>query len=68
MVDSNHTGLAVSRFDFVLKKDEIDYPQMFLKECKHIKKKVIRHIHGNIRICFLLFLVGADFFVFRPWA
>ena len=60
-VDSNHTCLAVIRFDFVLKKDEIYYPQVFLKECKHIKKKVIRHIHGNIRICCCFFRRGGFF-------
>ena len=35
--------------DFVLKKDE-NYPQMFLKECKHIEKekKVIIYINDDL--------------------
>ena len=36
--DSNHTCLAVISLDFVLKKDESYYPQIFLKEYKYIKK------------------------------
>ena len=28
----------------VLKKDENDYPQVFLKEYKYIGKEIIRHI------------------------
>ena len=43
-MDSNHTCLAVIDFDSALKKDENYYPQVFLKECKYIKKKVIRYI------------------------
>ena len=43
-LDSNHTCLAVISLDSTLKKDESYYPQVFLKECKYIKKKVIRHI------------------------
>ena len=35
-VGSNHTCLAVISLDFVLKKDESYYPQVFLKECKYI--------------------------------
>ena len=46
-VDSNHTCLAVIRLDSALKKDENYYPQVFLKECKYIKK-VIRHITYGI--------------------
>ena len=34
--------------DFVLKKDENYYSQVFLKECKYIEKKLIRHIHDNL--------------------
>ena len=33
-VDSNHTCLALISLDFVLKKDESYYPQIFLKGCK----------------------------------
>ena len=43
-VDSNHTCLVVISWDSVLKKDENYYSQVFLKECKYINKKVIRHI------------------------
>ena len=35
-VESNHTCLAVISLDFVLKKDESYYLQVFLKECKYI--------------------------------
>ena len=38
-VDSNPTCLAVVSLDSALKKDENYYPQVFLKECKYIKKK-----------------------------
>ena len=47
-VDSNHTCLAVTSLDSALKKDENYYPQVFLKECKYIEKKVVRHIHDNL--------------------
>ena len=43
-VDSNHTCLAVISWDTALKKDDNYYPQVFFKKCKHIGKKVIRHI------------------------
>ena len=46
-VDSNYICLAVISFDSALKKDENYYPQVFLKECKYIKKKIIRHINDN---------------------
>ena len=49
-VDSNHTCLAVISLDSIPKKDENYYPQVFLKECKYIKKKVIRHITQDIKI------------------
>ena len=44
-VDSNHTCLAVISLDSPLKKDENHYLYLFLKECKHIEKKVIRNIN-----------------------
>ena len=44
-VDSNHTCLAVTSLDTALRKDENYYPQVFLKECKYIEKKVVRHIN-----------------------
>ena len=47
-VDSNHTCVAVISLDSALKKDENYYPQVFLKECKYIKKKVFRHINDNL--------------------
>ena len=34
--------VAVISLDSILKKDESYYPQVFLKECKYIEKKVIR--------------------------
>ena len=43
-VNFNHTCLTVITLDFVPKKDESYYPQIFLKECKYIMKKVIGHI------------------------
>ena len=47
-VDSNHTYLAVISLDSAPKKDENYYRQVFLKECKYIQKKVIRHISDNL--------------------
>ena len=47
-VESNHTCLAVISFDSALKKDDNYYLQVFLKECKYINKKVIRHINDNL--------------------
>ena len=44
-VDSNHTRLAGNSLDSALKKDENHYWKMFLKECKFIENKVIRHIN-----------------------
>ena len=31
-----------------LKKDQNNYRQVFLKECKNVEKKVIRHINNNL--------------------
>ena len=45
---SNHTCLVVIILDSALKKDDSHYPQVFLKECKYIEKKVIRHINDNL--------------------
>ena len=47
-LDSNHTCLAVINLDSALKKDDNYYPQVFLKECKYIENKVVRHIHDNL--------------------
>ena len=52
MVDSRHTCLAVISLDSALKKDENYYPQVFLKECKYIDKKVIRHIIDDLETSF----------------
>ena len=45
---SNHTCLAVIILDSALKKDDNYYPQVFLKECKYIEKKLVRHINDNL--------------------
>ena len=47
-MDFNHTCLAGIRLDSALKKDDKYYLQVFLKECKYIGKKVIRHINDNL--------------------
>ena len=47
-MNSNHACLAVISLDSALKKDENYYMQVFLKECKHIEKKVIMHINDNL--------------------
>ena len=47
-LDSNHTCLAVIRFDSAFRKDGNCYSQVFLKECKYIEKKVIRYINDNL--------------------
>ena len=47
-VDSDNNCLTANNLDSALKKDENYYPQVFLKECKYIKKKVIRHIIDDI--------------------
>ena len=43
-LNSNHTCLAVISLDPALNKDGSYYSQGFLKGCKDIKKKVIKHI------------------------
>ena len=48
LIDSSHTVLALISFDCSLKKDGNDYPQGFFKQCKYIKKKVIRHTNNNL--------------------
>ena len=47
-VDSNYTCLGVISLDSALKNDESYYPQVFLKERKCIKKKVIIHTYDNL--------------------
>ena len=39
-MDSNHTCLAVISLDSALKKNDNCHWQVFLKECKYIKKNV----------------------------
>ena len=47
-VGSNQTCLVVISQDFVLKKDESYSLQVFLKQCKYIEKKLVRHIQNNL--------------------
>ena len=47
-MDSNYTCLAVVILDSAMKKDDNYYLQVFLKECKHIEKKVVRHITDGL--------------------
>ena len=47
-LDSNYTYLAVISLDSAFKKGNNYYPQVFLKECKYIEKKVVRHINDNL--------------------
>ena len=42
-MDSNQICLAVITLDSALKKEDNYCPHVFLKECKYIEKKVIRH-------------------------
>ena len=51
-MDSNLTCLTVTRMHSALNKDGNYYPQVFLKECKYIEKKVIRHINDDLSDCF----------------
>ena len=55
-VGSNCTSLAVILIDFVLKKDEKYYLQMFLKECKYIEKekKVARYITNSYKFLLMI--------------
>ena len=46
-VDSSQTCLTVISLDSAFKKDDNFYLQLFLKECKDIEKKVIKHIIDN---------------------
>ena len=51
-VGPNYSCLAVILIDFVLEKDKNYYPQIFLKECKYIKKEkmVIRYISNDLKV------------------
>ena len=44
-LDSNHTCLAVVSLESAFKRDDNYCPQVFLKKCKCIGEKVVRHIH-----------------------
>ena len=46
-LDSSHSCLAVISLDSSLKKDKNFCPQVFLKECNALRKKVSRHINDN---------------------
>ena len=46
-LDFNNICLAVITLDSALKKDDNYYPEVFIKECKYIEKKVIRHSNDN---------------------
>ena len=47
-MDSNYTCLVVISLISTLKKDGNYYPQVFLKECKYIEKKVATHMSNNL--------------------
>ena len=47
-VDSSHTCLVIISLDSAPEKDDNYYPQVFLRECKYIEKKVVRHINDNL--------------------
>ena len=47
-LDSNYTCLTVISLDSAFKKGNSYYPQVFLKECKYIEKRVVRHINDNL--------------------
>ena len=47
-VDSNYTCLSANSLNSTLKKDENCFLQVFLKECKYIKKIVVRHVSDNL--------------------
>ena len=49
---SNHTCLTVVSLEYALEKDENYYLEVFLKECKYIKKKAIRHIIDDLESSF----------------
>ena len=45
---SNHTCLAVVSLGSDLKKNDSYYPQVFLRDCKYVEKKVVSSIHINL--------------------
>ena len=48
-MDSHHIYLIVISLDSALKKDDNYDLQVFLKECKYIEKKVVKHIHDSLK-------------------
>ena len=40
--------LIIIILNSAFKKDDNYYPQVFLKECKYIEKKVVRHISDDL--------------------
>ena len=51
--DSTHTCLEVFclesiSLDSAFKRDENNYPQVFLKGCEYIEKNTVRYIHKNL--------------------
>ena len=50
-VDSNRIFSPVRSLDSALNKEGNYYPQVFLKECKYIKKKEIRQIIDDLESC-----------------
>ena len=46
--DSNLTCLAIISWDSALKKNGNYYSQVFLKKCKFIERKVVRHTNDNL--------------------
>ena len=53
-VKSNQTFLAVITLDSALKKEEIYYPQLFLKQCKYIQKKSSQTCLRQFELIFFL--------------
>ena len=51
-VDSSDTCLAVISLGSALKKSDNYYLPLFLKNCKYIEKKVIRHTIDNLESSF----------------
>ena len=51
-MNSNHICLAVISFDSALNNDGNYYPQVCLKKCKYIKKKIVRHIIDDLESSF----------------
>ena len=51
-LECNNTCLAVITLASAFSEDDSYYPQVFLKECNYIEKKIIiiRHINENLSI------------------